>query len=479
MLVQTTGLDPQAWAEAHFGDVDLGHAKRNQRAVTIAAGFARKPGMSIPQTFEQVYDIKAAYNFFADPSVTPDELQAPHRELTLEQLQQPGTYLLIEDTTEPSWGGQQPRPGLGRIGDKKSKRQGFQLHTTLAVRWPSCPAPTATGHRPPVVILGIADQHTQVRVDAPPNETRHARLLRARESEVWEITTTRLGSAPENEAIRWVRVCDRGADIYEFLMSCEAEGHGYVVRAAQDRAVVAAAGVVATRLFKSARQAASLGDFTLELRARHEQPARLARLSVSATRLTLRSPWRPGHGRGTQAPVTCTVVRIWEAEPPAGVEALEWFLLCDAEVTTFEQAREIALQYATRWLVEEFHKALKTGLGIEKLQLETGAELMAAVSLLSVVAVRLLHLREVVHLLPEAPAPASGLDTLELEVLAAKTKRTLTTVQEVALALGRLGGHLNRKSDGLPGWITLWRGYVALQALVDGVRLTHKLKSFG
>jgi hypothetical protein len=29
-------------------------------------------------------------------------------------------------------------------------------------------------------------------------------------------------------------------------------------------------------------------------------------------------------------------------------------------------------------------------------------------------------------------------------------------VAEVALAVGRLGGRLNRKSDGLPGWITLW-----------------------
>ncbi len=479
MIDQTTGLDPQAWAEEQFGELDLGHAKRNQRAITIAAGFAATPGKSIPQTFNNWYAVKAAYQFFADPSVTPDELQANHRELTLAQLHQPGTYLLIEDTTEPSWGGHTKRLGLGRIGDKKSKRQGFQVHTTLAVCWPPTAAPTADGHRPPVVVVGIADQQMQARVDAPPHETRHARLLRARESEVWEVATTRLGTAPEHSAIRWVRVCDRGADIYEFLDSCYTEGHGYVVRAAQDRAVVSAAGAVTAHLFGSARPAVSLGAFNLGLRARHGQAARTAQLSVSATRLTLRAPWRPGHGRGTLRPLTCTVVRVWEAAPPDGVEALEWFLLCDAEVTTFEQALEIALQYATRWLVEEFHKALKTGLGIEQLQLETGAALMAAVALLSVVALRLLHLREVVRLIPEAPAPASGLDPLELEVLAAKTKRKLTTVQEVALAVGRLGGHLNRKSDGLPGWITLWRGYVVLQSLVEGVRLAHKLKSFG
>jgi len=136
-----------------------------------------------------------------------------------------------------------------------------------------------------------------------------------------------------------------------------------------------------------------------------------------------------------------------------------------------------AYSQATRWVVEEFHKALKTGLGIEKLQLETGAALMAAVALLSVVALRLLQLRELTRLLPDAPAAASGLSELELQVLAAKTQCTLTTIRAVALALGRLGGHLNRKHDGLPGWITLWRGYVTLQTLVEGARLFHKLEN--
>jgi hypothetical protein len=35
-------------------------------------------------------------------------------------------------------------------------------------------------------------------------------------------------------------------------------------------------------------------------------------------------------------------------------------------------------------------------------------------------------------------------------------KRVGYAVAEVALAAGRLGGRLNRKSDGLPGLITLW-----------------------
>lgn len=476
MIVKTTDLDPQAWAEENFGELDLGHAKRNERAIRTAAGFAANPGKSIPQTFGNWYQVQATYTFFANPEVTPDDLQARHRELTMERLHQPGSYLLVEDTTEPSWGGKKKRPGLGRVGDQNSTKQGFQLHSSLAVRWPDSCSPDEQGRRPPVEVVGIADQQFLVREALPKGETRKQRLSRARESEVWEAATARIGTAPADPEIRWIRVCDRGADIYEFLGSCQDEGHGYVVRAAQDRALVNDDGSPAGHLFAIAREQPSLGEFNLELRARPGQAARTVCLNLSATRVCARSPWRPGHGVGKLRPIECTVVRVWEANPPAGVEPLEWILLSDAKVMTFEQSLEVALQYATRWLVEEFHKALKTGMGVEKLQLETGEELMAAVAVMSLVALRLLHLREIVRIVPEAPPEASGLGQLELDVLAEKTGRSLLTVRDVALALGRLGGHLNRKRDGLPGWITLWRGYVTLQILVEGVRLAHKLK---
>ena len=122
-----------------------------------------------------------------------------------------------------------------------------------------------------------------------------------------------------------------------------------------------------------------------------------------------------------------------------GGRALEWILLCDAPVMTFAQAHECALQYASRWLIEEFHKALKTGLGVERLQLETAERLLAA-ALMSVVALRLVGLREQVRTVPQAPAEAAGLDELTLEVLRTATHRPLQTVAEVALAIGRLAG---------------------------------------
>jgi len=68
-------------------------------------------------------------------------------------------------------------------------------------------------------------------------------------------------------------------------------------------------------------------------------------------------------------------------------------------------------------LIEEFHKALKTGTKAEELQLETAESLFAAIAIKSIVALHLLDLRERVRLSPDAPAEQAGLNELELAVL--------------------------------------------------------------
>ena len=50
------------------------------------------------------------------------------------------------------------------------------------------------------------------------------------------------------------------------------------------------------------------------------------------------------------------------------------------------------MDYGTRFLIEEFHKGLKTGLRAEGLQLETANRLFAAIAVMSVVALTLLDL---------------------------------------------------------------------------------------
>jgi hypothetical protein len=271
-----------------------------------------------------------------------------------------------------------------------------------------------------------------------------------------------------------VRVCDRGADLSEFLEDCSAAGHGYVVRAAQNRALAEGG-----RLFERLRQETASADLELELRARPQHPARVARLSLSFLSLELRAPRRPGAPPGSRGGVSCTALRSWEAEAPTRGTPLEWILLTDGPIERAEEAIECVQQYATRWVIEEFHKGLKSGLGAERLQLESAERLFAALALMSIVALRLLHLKEWLRFQAEAPAAEARLDPLEQHLLAVHAQRPLHTVRDVALALGRLGGHLGRKGDGMPGWITLWRGMQRLHAMALGAQLILQGRSFG
>lgn len=468
------------WAEEQFEGAEFSDIRRIGRAITIAEALMESPGTSLPQLFARPYDLKAAYRFFRHPEVQPDTVQAGHREQVFSELEKPGRYLLLEDTTEILCAGDEEIAGLGPVGGSKASKIGFHLHSVFAVRWLAAPEQPALT-RPVVTILGLADQQAYVRQPRAATGPRRGSERRRQvgdtlESGLWERATRRLGVAPDEDSTVWVRVCDRGADIYDHLRYCQLQRHRFLVRAAQDRVLE---GKPAGKLFAVARASASLGTVRIELRARPGQAARTASMHLSVTRVQLPAPQALGSSCGQRPSVTCTVVRVWEAAPLGGGKRLEWLLLTDLPAESFAQACEIAQMYATRWLEEEFHKALKTGLGVERLQLTTAHAWVAATAVLSIVAVRLLELRERLRQTPTAPAEGAGLTEVELSVLRARSGKALLTVGEVALALGRLGGHLNRTGDGWPGWLTLWRGWQVLQTLIDGVLLARKLDQFG
>jgi hypothetical protein len=468
---------PDVWAATQFQGIRLGHCARRKRLMAYARARAERPGTALPELFTRKYDIDATSDLLDQREVTPDAIQDGHRRLVKEALRQPGRYLLIEDTTFPSFTHRkQAVPGLGPIGGSEPGQQGFLLHSVLAVHAPLPPQPDASGRRPPVTILGLIDQQYLVRSPRPAAKSKQVisrqRTERDRESDRWLESSRRIGPAPADPGTRWVRVADREADIYEYLCECVGHHHGFLVRVNQDRVLLEpSSGKRLGLVFEHIAGVGPLGGMFLDLRSRDGDTARRARLLISCGPVRVRAPERPGHAAGTNEPIDCWFIRVWEPAPPAGVEALEWVLYTDERTETLEAALVGAMDYATRFLIEEFPKGLKTGLKAEALQLETADRLFAAIAVMSVVALRLLDLRELGRMAPEAAAPVTGLSDLELELLSLAVNRTLTTVASVVLAVGRLGGHMNRKSDAMPGWITLWRGMKMLRLLVRGAAL--------
>jgi hypothetical protein len=229
---------PRIWADNNFSGSEMTDIRRIDRVVTIAVALAASPGKTIPGMFASTYDVKAAYELFKHTDATPDNLQAGHRHLVKQQIQDQGVYLLIEDTTDMSWSGNKPILGLGPIGNGNKGIQGFHLHSVLAVRWPDGACAKQESQRVPVEVIGLAHQKYYVRKQRPkgtPKPSSQERKKRERESQRWEESSQKIGEA--SEGVRYVRVADWEADIYEYLLSCLQLHHGFVIRAYKDRAL--------------------------------------------------------------------------------------------------------------------------------------------------------------------------------------------------------------------------------------------------
>ena len=95
---------------------------------------------------------------------------------------------------------------------------------------------------------------------------------------------------------------------------------------------------------------------------------------------------------------------------------------------------------------------------------------------------RLLQLKTIVREEPDRPA-RTVVPVLWLQMLKA-ARKNLHRVHDLSVhqfyrALAKLGGFLGRRSDGEPGWITIWRGWEKLNTLVQGATLASKLNRIG
>lgn len=154
---------------------------------------------------------------------------------------------------------------------------------------------------------------------------------------------------------------------------------------------------------------------------------------------------------------------------------MNWVLVTSGPVTSVEEALAALENYSQRWGVEECHKALKTGCHVEERGDQSSERLERVTGLLAVIAVRLLQIRELAREQPDLPAVAVAPKEW-VETLAAIRKRHAVgmTIQQFVRCLGGLGGHLGRKGDGEPGWITLWRGVEKLLMILRGTTLARK-----
>ena len=449
-----------------FAGVDLGDKRRDARLRSVVLRLAQKPSASFPTQMGSEAGLEGLYRFVGNPRVDPAAIMQPHRDLAAARAAEHGDVVVVHDTTSMEFAHADP----GQVGFLPTGRAGFLAHFSLVV--------TADGQRRP---LGVAAMTPVFREQRSGRGSRK-RHVSGKETATWS----------DRESLRWgagiseceellsgcasrIHVADREAESFQLLAHLLASGVRFVLRVRSDRRAKdldAAEEDEWSSLKTLAEQADSRFQREVPLSPRRGSSAprtarthktrktRVATLSFSSSRMTLA---RPRHVPDTEASaITVNIVRVFEANPPSGQDPVEWLLMTSEPISTQQHIKRVVDLYRTRWVIEEFFKALKTGCAYEKRELESRHALLNALALLIPVACQLLWLRSLAQHDPSRPA-TEVVTTGQLRVLRALQPRRVTdaaTARDVLLAIAELGGHVSNNGD--PGWLTIWRGFEEL-----------------
>ena len=437
------------WSKIEFEKVSLGDPRLDRRLIKLAEQLSGNLQVPISHATGDWASAQGAYRLFDNDKVGAKEIFAPHQERTKERISHEDFILAIQDTTYLTFPYGKDIKGLGPVGDRVNDDRGLILHHTMAVTREGLP-------------LGFLTQDIWTRPEAKPELHHKQRPFEEKESYRWveSIRETYRCVPPETTV---VTVCDREADVYEFLQEADEQGFSVLVRASRDRGL---ADTPEERLFERLEKAEVLGTIELAV-PRQGKRERTAILEIRSTVVTL----RPTHRKNKKLnPLTISVVSVREVNCPPKEQPLVWRLLTNVPVGSFEDAVERINWYRRRWHIELCHRILKTGCTVEDCLLESVGGLTKYLALFSIIAWRIFWLTYMARLQPNA-SPDLVISKHEQQVLKCfakavpAAKRELRTVKETVLAIAMLGGFLNRKNDGPPGPTPIWRGWQLLQNL--------------
>jgi hypothetical protein len=368
--------------------------------------------------------------------------------------------------------------GLGPIGKHNDKGQGLVMHHVFAVTPNGLP-------------LGALAQTIWARDDVPEenNDEKIRRLqetpVEDKESAKWildALETDRL--APDG--VKTVTVCDREADIYEFVGNSLACNRPFVIRANHDRKIdTEESELNVEKVSQALAYAPVAGNYSIEVLGNNKRSSRIAEVVVKYTRFTPKEPPRPESAKSGFALKLTEITAISVVEfslPPEDEEPIHWVLLTNEPVSNFDDAREIINWYCCRWLIEIYHKVMKSCCRIEDSLLRTNERLVRYIALKSVIAYRIMLLTYVSRVNPDDPATSVLTDAewRALYCLANETcslPKRVPTVRQCIRMLSSLGGFLGRKRDGEPGIITVARGWQRLCDFVAAFRIYQDFMS--
>lgn len=449
-----------------FGRADLGDPRRVRRAVGLAESLSLAPDRSLPKVWSTPAELEAAYRFLRSPWSDFLQLMEPVQHAAREAALAAGRVLVLHDTTDIEC----PSADPDDVGYLQTGSAGFFVHHALCVREDETAMP-----------LGVLWSELWGR----PEQSKHRgravagstlAKLEERESDRWLEGVTE-GQLWAEGCEQVVHVMDREADSYRLLEHMRSISADFVVRMRHDRRTedgrvaddLARAPMKMRRFVPlSSREGKSMPRYTHQGRA-----AREAELFARSATVDLKPP----HYLRDAEPLVLNVVQVLEEHPPTGVKPVSWVLITSLPVKTKAQVERVIDIYRTRWVIEEFHKALKTGCMFEKRQLESFESITTLLAFSYPIACELLRLRSRAResgSLASETLRKSLLDCLRAHPKARKLLANPTADEALAVIAG-LGGHI--KQNGPPGWQTIAAGFTELLAFERGWLAARGLES--
>ncbi|MDF2156198.1 IS4 family transposase [Vibrio sp. CAU 1672] len=453
--------EPALWAQKQFGQAKLNDPRRTQRLVTLATSLAEQPGVSVAKLPISPADMEGAYRFIRNENINADDIAESGFQVTASDAHKHELLLALEDTTTLSYSHRSVREELGHT-NQGNKSRALLVHSTLLF------APHSH------TVVGLIEQQYWTRdITKRGQGNQYAtRPYEEKESYKWELasrnTAERLGCVMN----KTISVCDREADLIEYLSYKHEHRQRFVVRSMQSRCIEEHE----NRLYDYSSTLSSAGEKSLTIPQKGGRRSRTVTLDIKYAQVTLKSP--ANKKRYPDIPV----YYVGCIEQGESSEKLEWHLLTSEVVTCKEDALKVISYYERRWLVEDFHKVWKSeGTEVENLRMQSRDNLERTSVILAFIATRLLQLRfmkEVKELSESSCENVIGQRAWKLLWLKLENKTLPNEAPNMEWAyknLAKLGGWKDTKRTGRASIKVLWEGWFKLQTILEGYELAMSL----
>jgi hypothetical protein len=442
---------------AELEGIDLGDERLNKRSIKVTAALAANPEASINAAVESWSETFAAYRFFSNPRVQPEDILQPHRMATERRMREHPIVLIVQDTTEFDFSAHPPE-GVRCLD--ATDRFGFYEHTSLAVT-------------PDKLCLGVVGSEMFDRAPETIGQGRERKHfpIERKESFRW-LTGYREAChlARTCSETQVIAVADAEADIYEIFAEIEQQttSADFIIRARENRCTPQLDTAQEGRHFCKVHDQLAKADVVsrrlIDLPATPKRRARKAELEIRALSIALKPP----DTRRSLPIVTLQFVLVTEVNGPGDGTDVSWLLMTTLPIGSEAEILRVIDYYVARWTVEIYFRALKTGCQVEKIQLETRQRVKNCLAIYKIIAWRIIYLTYLNRTTPEIPCTAvfeeSEWKSVWQVVKKQPSPKTPPTLGEFMPLLTRLGGYNNRATELPPGPQVMW---TALRRMLD------------